>query len=278
MATAYVAAMCVAMCVGAGMMSGVTNVLIHGVARVRPRCAARPVLDAMTLHNDFLGQMRYEWRHVGRTTQSRRSLAALDERFPDLRLGGLTDLFDIVILLEARGGRTRPRTRSRSCARCSKQADDPQVHRALLQTLLPGIVSVCRQLRFGDGIVDEPSETLAMAVGLASELLSDWAGQSRQYAAPDILSALRGRLRRWLLKEKAARRAVANFEQRDEPAAESSPSSRVSTAFAAVSTRGLRVSPTRASTRVVHSARLPPTITPRLRRSKKSYSTSLCAS
>jgi hypothetical protein len=89
--------------------------------------------------------------------------------------------------------------------------------------MIPGIVSVCRQLRFGDGIIRDPSETLAMALGLASELLADWAGQTRQYAAPDILSALRGRLRRWLLKEKAALYAVSYFEQADEPAVEDSP-------------------------------------------------------
>jgi len=210
------------MCVSTGMMAGVTNVLIRGASRVVVRCARRPVLSAMTLQNDFLGQMRYEWQHVGHTTQSRRALTALDERFPELRLGGLNDLHDIVNLLEARGGRT-VLERAQVVRALLEAADDPEVHRALLQTLIPGIVSVCRQLRFGDGIVDEPSETLAVAVGLASELLSDWAGQSRQYAAPDILSALRGRLRRWLLKEKSAKRSVSNFDQRDEPAAESSP-------------------------------------------------------
>jgi hypothetical protein len=62
-----------------------------------------------------------------------------------------------------------------------------------------------------------------MALSLASELLSDWAGQSRQYCAPDILSALRGRLRRWLLKEKAARRTVSAYDQADEPSAMPSP-------------------------------------------------------
>ena len=104
-----------------------------------------------------------------------------------------------------------------------EEASDPDIHRALLQTLLPGVVSVCRQLRFGDGIVDEPSETVAMAISLLSELLVDWAGQSRQYAAPDLLSALRGRLRRWLLKEKEAMRQVSQFEAVERAAEESLP-------------------------------------------------------
>ena len=157
----------------------------------------------MTLKNDLLGQMRYEWLHVGHSSRARSAMAALAERHQDLDLGALCDLYDVVALLE--------------------EAHDPEIHRALLQTLIPGIVSVCRQLRFGDGIVEDPSETVGVAMGLASELLTDWAGQSRQYAAPDILSALRGRLRRWLLKEKAARRVISNFDQHDEPALEASP-------------------------------------------------------
>jgi hypothetical protein len=92
-----------------------------------------------------------------------------------------------------------------------------------LQTLIPGIVSVCRQLRFGEGIVRDPSETLGTAMALASELLVDWAGQSRQYCAPDLLSALRGRLRRWLLKETAAQRCLTQYDQIEEPAAVASP-------------------------------------------------------
>ncbi len=64
---------------------------------------------------------------------------------------------------------------------------------------------------------------MAVAVSLLSELLVDWAGQSRQYAAPDLLSALRGRLRRWLLKEKDALKSVSHYEQIDLPANDSSP-------------------------------------------------------
>ncbi len=176
----------------------------------------------MTLRNDLLGQMRYEWLHVGHSSRAREAMATLAERHQDLDLGGLGDLYDVVALLEARGGRN-VLERAEIVRALLEEAGDPEIHRALLQTLIPGIVSVCRQLRFGDGIVDEASETVGVALGLASELLKDWAGQSRQYAAPDILSALRGRLRRWLLKEKVARRAISAYDQRDEPAVDASP-------------------------------------------------------
>jgi len=87
------------------------------------------------------------------------------------------------------------------------------IHRALLQTLIPASLASCVIALWRRHIRD-PSETLGPAMALASELLVDWAGQSRQYCAPDILSALRGRLRRWLLKEKAAMRTLAQFDHR----------------------------------------------------------------
>ena len=210
------------MCVARRMMTGVRNVLRRGAHRRARGCVATPVLGAMTLKNDLLGQIRYEWLHVGHAPPSRAAMATLAERHQDLDLGTLNDLHDVVALLEARGGRS-VLERAEIVRALLEEAGDPQIHRALLQTLIPGIVSVCRQLRFGDGIVEDASETVGVALGLASELLTDWAGQSRQYAAPDILSALRGRLRRWLLKEKAARRVISHFDQHDEPAVDSSP-------------------------------------------------------
>jgi hypothetical protein len=176
----------------------------------------------MTPHLDVLGQMRGEWRRLGRTRGAREAFAALAAAHPTAALQGLEDLGDVVDALEVRAGRSVVE-RAEIVKALLEESGDPLVRRALLQTLIPGIVSVCRQLRFGAGIVAEPSETVTMALSLASELLADWTGQSRQYCAPDILSALRGRLRRWLLKEKAALRAVAAFERCDEPAVATSP-------------------------------------------------------
>lgn len=176
----------------------------------------------MTTKTDVLGQLRREWERVGRTTESREALGILCREHPSLGLDRSGDLCEIVNLLEAGGGRG-VLERAEIVRALLEEAANPMLHRTLLQTMIPGIVSTCRQLRFGDGIIAEPSETLAMALGLASELLVDWAGQSRQYAAPDILSALRGRLRRWLLKEKAAMGATSYFEPGDDPAREDSP-------------------------------------------------------
>jgi hypothetical protein len=197
------------------------NVVRRVVALVAVRCVVHPQLGSMT-STDILAQLRTEWQRIGRRASARESTRRLDDRHPDLDLNHQEDLCDVVALLESRGGRN-VLERARIVRALLEEASDPDIHRALLQTLLPGVVSVCRQLRFGSGIIEEPSETLAMAISLLSELLIDWAGQSRAYAAPDLLSALRGRLRRWLLKEKEAAKRLSTFDAFERPAKEASP-------------------------------------------------------
>ncbi len=165
----------------------------------------------MTPTYDVLTHLRTDWHHVAHRPASVAAFARLRDRHVDAPLRGIEDLGDLVDALEARSGRP-VLERAQLVQVMLQEARDADVRRALLQTLLPGIVSVCRQLRFGAGVVAEPSETVGSAIALASELLVEWAGQSRAYAAPDILSALRGRLRRWLLKEKAAVRTAGGLD------------------------------------------------------------------
>ncbi len=158
----------------------------------------------MTLSHDYLGQLRDDWRCTGRGDASRRACERLRQRHAALALRDAADLYDVVAARDTGAGRSVIE-RARIVQALLREADDALVRRALVQTLLPGVVGVCRQLRFGQGIVDEPHEVMGMAVSLLHELIGDWAGQSRPYAAPDLLSALRGRLRRWLMREKSER-------------------------------------------------------------------------
>jgi hypothetical protein len=102
-------------------------------------------------------------------------------------------------------------------AQLLEHATEPLVRRCLLQTLLPGIVSVARRLRFGEGIADDPRTFLADAVAEAASLLCDWAGERRAYAAPDLLSALRCRLRRRMLADKERRLELTSPPDRAAP-------------------------------------------------------------
>ena len=154
---------------------------------------------------DVLNQLRNEWRDICHTLESSTAWEAVRSRHPLSFLADEEDLGGVLQRLEPHKGLTVEQ-RSLVVQILLIEAGDKFVRRALLQTLLPGVVSVCRQLRFGRGIIERPSDVLAEAIAMLSEIVREWAGQSRQYAAPDLLSALRGRLRRWLLKEKEVQR------------------------------------------------------------------------
>ncbi len=214
--------MCVPLCATATSIVAMTTVTcdVNGAvnAEVREALSTAP----MTLHHDTLGTLRDEWQRAGRTPEARRRAETFRLDHPELALAGVSDLGDLVRVLEPRGGRTIEE-RAAICTALLSDAADPLIHRTLLQTLLPGVVSVCRQLHFGRGVLGDPSQMVDEALSIATELLSEWAGQSRQYAAPDILSALRGRLRRWLLKEKSLRRSFVGNYNFETPATETSP-------------------------------------------------------
>jgi hypothetical protein len=186
----------------------------HGHWREHLRRALRTDCWHLAMHqnHDLLGRLRREWRTLGRGADARRCATAFALRHDDLALAGVVDLCDLVAVLEPRGGRSVEQ-RAAIVAALLADAHDPLLARALVQTLLPGIVSVTRQLGFGRGVVEDPSEALDQAISMTCELVSDWAGDQRPYAAPDLLSALRGRLRRWLLKEKDQRAVAATVPE-----------------------------------------------------------------
>ena len=171
----------------------------------------------MTTPHDHLGQLRDDWRWRCHRHASILAMAKIRERHPDEALARLADLGELVVSLDVGGGRSVIE-RARIAQVLLIEAANEEVRRALLQTLLPGVVSTCRQLRFGQGIVNEPHECVAAAISMLNDLIRDWAGESRPYAAPDLLSALRGRLRRWLLKEKQSRLCAVRPDD-PEPAA-----------------------------------------------------------
>ncbi len=163
--------------------------------------------------SDVLSALRTEWRGLGRCSEARRALASLRATHDAVVPRGVGDLCELVTSLEPRGG-LDTLARARLVAALLARADDPMLRRCLLQTLLPGIVSVARMLQFGDGVADSPRAFLADALSEAFDLLLDWAGQQRPYAAPDLLGALRCRLRRRMLADKARRLELAALPER----------------------------------------------------------------
>jgi hypothetical protein len=85
-------------------------------------------------------------------------------------------------------------------------AVDPLISRFVLQAMLPGMVTVGAKLQWGrGGDWDDANEFFGELLSTAWEVVTDWSGQDRPYAVLDLLSAIRCRMRRQLLRAKNLR-------------------------------------------------------------------------
>ena len=145
-----------------------------------------------------LDDLRREWSAIRRSSASRHAtldVVAHHEGRSLLELG-VVDLGDIVTLLEPEGPLSQLERAELAATLLERSPSDPLIARALLQTILPGIVSVARRLRWGQSVGEEPAVFLADLITSAFELIVEWGGQRRPYAVPDLLNALRCRMRR----------------------------------------------------------------------------------
>ena len=151
-----------------------------------------------TTHH-HLDDLRQEWRSLGRSRASRLAFLLLREVHPRLEETRATDLADIVELLEPGSGLTQIERAELASSLLEVAPQDPLLIRALLQTLLPGLVAVARRLDWGRGRSEDPGAFLGDLISLTYEVILEWGGQRRPYAAPDLLNAVRCRMRRQLL-------------------------------------------------------------------------------
>jgi DNA-directed RNA polymerase specialized sigma24 family protein len=80
---------------------------------------------------------------------------------------------------------------------------DPFVSRLLVQALLPGLISVAGKLQWGrGGEWKNGDEFFSELLTTTWVTIDEWTGQDRPYAVLDLLSAIRCRLRRQLLRSK----------------------------------------------------------------------------
>jgi hypothetical protein len=163
-------------------------------------------------------QMNCEWDAVSGTPASRRALERLCGAEPELAVLGFRDLGDLVRALHRP---LNPEQRLRAARMFAillrAQSLDPLIPRALLQALVPGLVSVARRLSWGaGGDWESGGAFFADLLAIAWEVILAWAGEERDYAVMDVLSAVRCRARRQLLNAKARRnQMVLGLDQQD---------------------------------------------------------------
>lgn len=151
-----------------------------------------------------------DWEARSRAPDAVLALQRLARAEPALARTGWRDLGDVVLWL--RGARSAgEREEAAAVVRAMLRAGDvhPLVPRAVLQAVLPGLVSVARRLSWGaGGDWDGPAAFFADCVCTAWEVIVDWSGDDRTYPVLDLLSAVRCRLRRQAVRQRRARQQL----------------------------------------------------------------------
>ena len=169
-------------------------------------------------------RLTQDWESRRRTVASRDALSALVRAEPDVGLVGARDLGDVVDALVGSARPTPARERGpderahaaalfRTMLRSGRV--HPMVQRALVQALTPGLVGVGRRLGWGQGGEWDSRGAFTLdAIATAWEVVEEWSGQDRPYAVLDVLSAVRCRLRRRIIRHRALQRSerIASFE------------------------------------------------------------------
>jgi DNA-directed RNA polymerase specialized sigma24 family protein len=161
-------------------------------------------------------QLNSEWRTLGRSEGARRALHLLAERDPDVSRvvhgedpddptpgpPACLDLFDLVEhMRQATGGRGREEAAGLVRTMLREAPLDPLLVRCLIQALLPGLLTVAKRLRWGQGGEwEDGSEFFSETLSTTWMVLYEWSGQDRPYAVLDLLSAIRCRMRRQLFR------------------------------------------------------------------------------
>ncbi len=85
-------------------------------------------------------------------------------------------------------------------------AADPLIPRIVVQAMLPGLINVAGRLQWGrGGDWTDRDDFFIDLLSTTWTTIEEWSGQDRPYAVLDLLSAVRCRLRRQLLKAKEQR-------------------------------------------------------------------------
>jgi hypothetical protein len=161
-----------------------------------------------------IDQLNSEWRTLGRSSGAVRALQYLADRDPvvsTLVRGSADGLFvaqaslcatpfDLIdYMRQATGSRAREEAAALIRTMLREAPGDALIVRFLIQALLPGLLTVAKRLRWGQGgDWDDGSEFFSETLSVTWMVLFEWSGQDRPYAVLDLLSAIRCRMRRQL--------------------------------------------------------------------------------
>jgi hypothetical protein len=161
-----------------------------------------------------IDQLATDWLASSRGSASREAYVLLASRESVVAEAGVADLHELVRKLrQAIGDSKGTWAPSVIQAMLRSQWVHPLVSRAVLQALLPGLVTIARRLSWGSGgNWTDGAAFFDDLTTVAWEVITEWSGQSRAYALLDLLSAIRCRMRRQLLNRRNRREVSIGVE------------------------------------------------------------------
>jgi len=141
-------------------------------------------------------RLRSEWQAIGTTPQSSTACHRLAECESVVARLKVDNLAELVAALSLSSGRLSRNEAAELITAMLRSADvDALVPRAIIEALIPGILALPRSLDLADGPWCDFDAFYGDAISALWELTTRWSGTHRPYAAGDLLSAVRTRLR-----------------------------------------------------------------------------------
>jgi hypothetical protein len=141
-------------------------------------------------------RLRREWQVLGTAPPSRTAYLRLADSEPAIARLDADDLAGLVAALSPAAGRlTRNEAATVIAAMLARAGTDELVPRAIVQALLPGVLALVKRFDISEGPWQDVDGFLSDAISCLWEQITVWTGTVRPYAAGDLLSATRTRLR-----------------------------------------------------------------------------------
>src|SRR5664280_91462 len=151
-------------------------------------------------------RLRSEWQALGTAPPSRSACLRLAESEPVVAALEVGDLAELISVLSLSSDRLSRHEAAAVITVMLRSADvDVLIPRAIIQALIPGVLGLSRRIDITGGPWCDLDAFYADAVSALWELTMSWSGANRPYAAGDLLSAVRTRLRTLQVSERRHR-------------------------------------------------------------------------
>src|SRR5664279_151667 len=141
-------------------------------------------------------RLRREWQVLGTAPPSRTAHLRLADSEPAIARLDADDLAGLVAALSPAAGRlTRNEAATVIAAMLARAGTDELVPRTIVQALLPGVLALVKRFDISEGPWQDVDGFLSDAISCLWEQIIVWTGTVRPYAAGDLLSGTRTRLR-----------------------------------------------------------------------------------